>query len=103
MGMHVAIVVYVQHAICKKITKTKEESGEDPNQLKAEDISTAMKPIIMYDFIFCFYVFALPGSTFYNCYALSTLTACMGASGPVRAASMAMIVYGVVTIMFFLP
>merc|ERR1711870_71455 len=98
--MHIAIAVYVQNAICKKITTTKEENGEDPNELKAGDVLMATKHIIMYDFIFCFYVFALPGSTFYNCYAISTLTACMDASGPAWAASMAMIGYGFATMMY---
>merc|ERR1712232_186658 len=78
----------------------KEENGEDPNDFEGEDVFKATKHIIMYDFIFCFYVFALPAATFYNCYAISTLTTCMDASGTAWAASMAMIAYGFATMMY---
>merc|ERR1711920_45786 len=92
--------IYVQNAIVNKIIKMKEEAGEDPDELKSDDIMKATKHIIAYDFVFCFYVFALPAGSFYNCYGISKLGECDTQSA--FAAAMAMIGYGFAT-MLYLP
>merc|ERR1711972_563807 len=74
--MHSIVCIYVQNAIVNRIIKMKEEAGEDPDELKSDDIMKATKHIIAYDFVFCFYVFALPAGTFYNCSSISKLSEC---------------------------
>jgi len=98
--MHTAISIYVQNAIVKKILADNPEI-ENPG---AEEIMKATKHIIAYDFIFCFYAFALPGGTFYMCYALGDHNDgdCETGRGPAWSAAMAMIAYGFMT-MFYLP
>merc|ERR1712032_1290184 len=98
--MHITVCIYVQNAIVNRIIKMKEEAGEDPEELKADDIMKAAKHIIAYDFVFCFYFFALPAGTFYTCYGISTLSGC--GTGKAFAVSIAMIGYGFAT-MFYLP
>jgi len=96
--MHIVISIYVQNAIVKKI-QADDPEVEHPS---SEQILTATKHIIAYDFIFCFYVFALPAGTFYMCYGLSDLDSgeCKIGSNPAWAASMAQIAYGVCTMMY---
>merc|ERR1712203_1285770 len=98
--LHIVICIYVQNAIVNRIIKMKEEAGENADELKADDIMKATKHIIAYDFVFCFYFFALPAGTFYNCYGISTLSGC--GAGQAFAVSIAMIGYGFAT-MFYLP
>merc|ERR1719291_421634 len=96
--MHIVISVYVQNAIVKKILADDPEV-EHPS---SEQILTATKHIIAYDFIFCFYVFALPAGTFYMCYGLSDLDSgdCKDGNNPAWAAAMAQIAYGFCTMMY---
>merc|ERR1712232_1072184 len=79
----------------------KEENGEDPNDFEGEDVFKATKHIIKYDFIFCFYVFALPAATFYNCYAITTIATCLIVAAPALVVSMSMIAYGFATMTYF--
>merc|ERR1711972_1087894 len=102
--MHTGISIYVQNAIVNRIKKMHEEDGIDTGELRADDIMKATKHIIAYDFLFCFYVFALPASTFYNCYRLADLdrSACSQGYGPAWACSICMIMFGFAT-MCYLP
>jgi len=102
--VHALISIYIQNAIVNKIAKMHEEEGEDSGVIRSDDVMKATKHIIMYDFVFCFYVFFLPAATFYNCYGISTLTGtnCETGNGPAWAAAMAMIGYGFAT-MCYLP
>jgi len=102
--MHALISIYVQNAIVNKIAKMHADEGDDSGVIRSDDVMKATKHIIMYDFVFCFYVFALPAATFYNCYAISDLndTDCATGKAPAWAAAMAMIGYGFAT-MCYLP
>merc|ERR1712194_898975 len=68
----------------------------------ATEIMKATKHIIAYDFVFCFYAFALPGGTFYMCYALGDLDGsdCKVGTNQAWCAAMAMIAYGFATMMY---
>lgn len=96
--MHILISVYVQNAIVQKITK----DSPDVEEPGAKEIMEATKHIIAYDFVFCFYVFALPGGTFYMIYGLSDLDSgsCTVGSNQAWTAAMCMVGYGFCTMMY---